>query len=115
MKKYVLTLALGLIASFAEAHNGNDGFVTISNFQLWTNIYNGPQIRVIISGDSYYNPSNCSNPDSYMVSTALTDKQQDRIYSALLSATMAQKSVVLRVENNGCENNRPRIMLVIIQ
>ena len=115
MKRYVLTLALSMIASFSEANNGNDGFVTISNFQLWTNIYNNTQIRVIISGDTYYNPSNCSNPDSYMVSTALSEKLQDRIYSTLLSATLAQKPVVLRVENNGCENNRPRIMLVIIQ
>jgi hypothetical protein len=115
MKKYVLTLAISMVASFSEANNGNDGFVTISNFQLWSNTYANPQIRVVISGDTYYNPSNCSIPDSYMVSTALSDKIQDRMYSSLLSATMAKKSVVMRVENNGCENNRPRIITVIIE
>jgi hypothetical protein len=115
MKKYIFTLALSMIASFSEAHNGNDGFVTISNFQLWSNTYNNPQIRVVISGDTYYNPSKCINPDSYMVSTALSEKIQDRMYSNLLSAVMANKSVVLRVENNGCENDRPRIITVIIQ
>ena len=115
MNRCFLTLALCMIANLSLAHNGNDGFVTIANFQLWTNNYNEPQIRVIVSGDTHYNPSNCSNSDSYMVSTALSDKVQDRVYSALLSATLAKKSVILRVENNGCENNRPRIMNVVIQ
>jgi len=115
IKKIVMGLMVLVAANAVQANNGNDGFVTVTNFQLWSNTYNEPQIRVVISGDTYYNPSGCSNLDSYMVSTALTDKIQDRIYSVLLSAALAKKSVILRIESNGCENNRPRIMSAIIQ
>ncbi|MCE3251595.1 MAG: hypothetical protein K0Q67_605 [Cellvibrio sp.] len=115
MKKIVSALVLSLLPAFSVAHNGNDGFVTISNFQLWSNTYNAPEIRVILTGDTYYNPSNCPNTDSYMVTTAMSEKVQDRIYSALLSAVMAKKSVILRIENNGCQSGRPAIMNVIIQ
>jgi hypothetical protein len=113
--KFLSAVLLFTLSFSSYANNGNDGFVTISNFQLWSNTYNAPQIRVIISGDTYYNPSNCSNVDSYMVTTALGDKVQDRIYAALLSATLTKKSVVLRIENNGCESGRPSIMNVVIQ
>lgn len=115
MKKIVLVLVLILFPSFSVAHNGNDGFVTITNFQLWSNTHNSPEIRVIIIGDIYYNPSNCPNTDSYMVTTAMSEKVQDRIYSMLLSAVMAKKPVILRIENNGCQGGRPAIMNVIIQ
>jgi len=50
-----------------------------------------------------------------MVTTALSEKIQDRMYAALLSAVMAKKSVVLRIENNGCQGTRPMIMHVVIQ
>lgn len=115
MRKMFIFLIIGLLPSISIANNGNDGLVTIDNFQLWSNTYNSPEIRVVITGDTYYNPSNCPNTDSYMVTTAMSEKVQDRIYSALLSAVMAKKSVILRIENNGCQGGRPAIMNVIIQ
>ena len=115
MKKIVTALVVAATANLVQANNGNNGFVTVSNFQLWSNTYNAPQIRLVISGDTYYNPNNCSNPDSYMVSTALTDKVQDRIYSVLLSAALAKKSVILVIDSNSCENNKPSVLTAIIQ
>lgn len=115
MKNKFIFLVACLHSSVCIAHNGNDGYVTIENFQLWSNTYNSAEIRVVVAGDTYYNPSNCPNTDSYMVTTTLPEKVQDRIYSTLLSAVLAKKSVVLRIENNGCQNNKPAIMNVIIQ
>lgn len=117
MKKYLLVIAMGLVSTLAQAHNGNNGWVTVKGFDLWSNTYTDPQIRIIVSGDAYYNPagSACTGVDSYMVSTALPDKQQDRIYSTLLSAVMANKAVQLRLDTNLCENNRPRIINVMVQ
>lgn len=115
MKNFFTFLVLIFLSNISIANNGNDGFVTINDFQLWSNTHNAPEIRVIIIGDTYYNPSNCPNTDSYMVTTAMSEKVQDRMYSALLSAVMAKKSVVLRIENNGCQSGRPAIMNVVIQ
>lgn len=117
MKKIISAMCLSAISAFASAHNGNDGFVTVTKFQLWSNTYNTVPIKMVVIGDTYYNPSNCplATVDGYMVSTTLPDKVQDRIYSTLLSAIFANKSVILRIENNGCEAGRPAIMNVIIQ
>lgn len=115
MKKFSGAIAIALLCGTTSAHNGNDGFVTVSNFQLWSNTHNSPEIRLIVVGDTYYNPSQCTNTDSYMVTTALSERVQDRMYSMLLSAALAKKSVILRIENNGCQGNRPMIMNVIIQ
>lgn len=115
MKQLLVLIVLFGISALTSANNGNDGFVTVTNFQLWSNTHNSPEIRLMVIGDTYYNPSGCPNPDSYMVTTSLSDKVQDRMYSMLLSALMAKKSVVLRIENNGCQGNRPMIMNVIVQ
>jgi hypothetical protein len=115
MKKLLMMIVIFSISALTSANNGNDGFVTVANFQLWSNTHNSPEIRLMVIGDTYYNPSGCPNPDSYMVTTSLSDKVQDRMYSMLLSALMAKKSVVLRIENNGCQGNRPMIMNVIVQ
>ena len=115
MRFFLAVGLLFLMPLMSFAHNGNDGFVTVSDFQLWSNTYNAPQIRLIVKGDTYYNPSNCSNLDSYMVSAALSSEVQGRIYSMLLSAVIAKKSVVLRIENNGCENTRPAIVNAVLE
>ncbi len=116
MKKILLIILISVAAGFAEAHDGNNGWVTVNNMQLWSNTYLDPQIRVVLTGDTYYNPAvSCASVDSYMVSTALTEKQQDRIYSTMLSAVMAKKSIMLRLDTNNCENGRPRIINVAIQ
>ncbi|MBK8186087.1 MAG: hypothetical protein IPK77_01865 [Cellvibrio sp.] len=115
MKKILFAIFLTFLSSKSFSHDGNNGWVTISNFDLWSNTYTEPQIRVNLNGDTYYNPAGiCSSVDSYMVSTALTEKQQDRIYSMLLAAVTAKKSLRVRLDTNYCENNRPRILNVVI-
>lgn len=57
-KNIILSVAI-LFSGFTSAHNGNDGLVTVTNFQLWTNTHNAPEIRIMVTGDTYYNPSNC--------------------------------------------------------
>ncbi len=114
MKKLLLILSL-IFVSNVYAHDGNNGWVTISNFDLWSNTYTEPQIRINLNNDTYYNPAgHCTLVDSYMVSTTLSEKQQDRIYSMLLSAVLAKKSLRIRLDTNYCENNRPMILNVVI-
>ncbi len=84
-------------------------FVTISDFQLWSNTYDNPVIRVVAS--SIQNPESCSDADSYMVSTTLPTGAEDRVYAALLAAATADKSI--QVVLSGCESGRPRIISVI--
>ena len=98
-------------------HNGNDGWVTIERFILWSNTYNNPQIRISIVGDSVYNPAGCADADSYMVATELPQAVQDRIYSTLLAAVMAGKRVTLRLDNapGRCELTRPKVLNVRIE
>lgn len=115
MKKILLSVFLTFLSTQCFSHDGNNGWVTISNFDLWSNTYTEPQIRVNLNNDTYYNPAgHCTLIDSYMVSTALTEKQQDRIYSMLLAAVMAKKPLRVRLDTNYCENNRPRILNVVI-
>lgn len=114
MKKLLMALSI-MFASCTNAHDGNNGWVTISNFDLWSNTYTEPQIRINLNNDTYYNPAgHCTLVDSYMVSTSLSEKQQDRIYSMLLSAVLAKKSLRVRLDTNYCENNRPMILNVVI-
>jgi len=115
MKKMCI-LFLSLYSSVIFANDGNDGWVTASNFALWTTTYGSDVIRVEVS-DGYYNPAGtvCTDLDSYMVSTALSKEAQQRIYSALLSASLANKSVRLFIDTNYCQNSRPMIKTVVIK
>lgn len=115
MKKILQFFLVIIISGECLAHDGNNGWVTISNFDLWSNTYTDPQIRINLNNDTYYNPAGvCTSVDSYMVSTALTEKQQDRIYSILLAAVMAKKPLRIRLDTNYCENNRPGVLNVVI-
>lgn len=116
MKKIVFSLLM-VLAVPVFAHNGNNGWVTIKGFDLWSSTYTDSQIRIIISGDTYYNPAGCNAAmvDSYMVSTAQPESHQNRMFSMLLAATMAGKAVSIRLDTNYCENNRPRIITVMLQ
>lgn len=98
------------------AHNGNDGWVTIQNYELWSSTYKDPQIRVMIKNDSYYNPAikACGELDSYIVSTQLSAQQQERIFSILLAASLSGKSVKVRLDRDACELNRPSIITAVI-
>lgn len=115
MKAFLFTIALvGSLDVFA--HNGNDGWVTIQNYDLWSSTYKDPQIRVTIKDDSYYNPAikACGEVDSYMVSTQLSSQQQDRIFTILLTASVSGKSVRIRLDRDSCELNRPAIITAVI-
>lgn len=111
--KYV-TILLFAIPPFVSAHDGNDGWVTLRNFSLWSNTHETDTIRVEVV-DGYYNPAQtCSNPDSYMVSSALSFEARSRIYSTLLAATLASKSIVAYINPSSCEKDRPQILNVKI-
>lgn len=108
-------ILMALYATNAQAHDGNDGWVKISNFKLWSNTYQSDVIRIETS-DGYYNPAGrCSNLDSYMVSTVLSLEIQQRIFSTLLAALMAGKDIRLRLDTQLCEQDRPSILNVTIQ
>lgn len=113
MYKLLTLLILFSSCTCVYAHDGRDGWVTITNYRLWSNTYNNPTIR-IVARDSYYNPSNCKNSDSYMVSTSLTLDVQERIYSTLLASYFAKTSVRLYVSDNDCENERPKVLTVVM-
>lgn len=102
-----------LVSAFGYAHDGNDGVVTLNTpYSLWSNTDNGDVVRLSLDNGEYYNPSACTNVDSYMVSTAIPAEARQRIYSTLLSMKLAGKPVKLFVE--GCEDGRPRVRNVIV-
>lgn len=114
MNRTLFLLLLGLLVSLQTfAHNGNDGWVTAKSYQLWTNTYGSKEIRVV-PNDGVYNPQGCSDPDSYMVSTAHADSVQQRIYSSLLAAKLAGQSVRLNIDSSACQGSKPRILTVVI-
>jgi hypothetical protein len=101
----------------ARAHDGNNGFVTLSGvYTLWSNTYAGDTIRIVVTSLDYYNPagSACTNVDSYMVSSAISAEARQRIYSTLLAAKMAGKPVKLSLDTNYCEQARPRVLNVTL-
>lgn len=114
--KYIMAVLMMMINFNVAAHDGNDGWVTIQGYSLWSSTYKDPQIRVMIKNDTYYNPARvaCGELDSYMVSTQLSQAQQDKIFSILLSASIAQKSVRIRLDRDSCELNRPAIITAVI-
>ena len=117
MNRLMFLIVMVSVSFSLSAHDGNDGWVTIQDYKLWSNTYGSDTIRVEVS-DGYYNPDNScpeSEIDSYMVSSSLSVEAQQRIYSTLLSALMASRSVRLRLDTNTCEQNRPKILNVTIQ
>ncbi len=110
----------------SAANDGANGVVTLAatSYKLWTNAPGaGNAIRIsVIAPETIYNaPSaggttiGCTDPDSYMVSSALPAEARQRIYSTLLSAKLAGRPVRLYVDSNNCESNRPMVMNVTIE
>lgn len=108
LRKMMAILALSVVGSVHAANN----IVPMSDFELWTTTYQDDVIRVI-DLNGVKNPETCTNPDSYFVSTALSAKAQERIYSTLLAANFSEKSV--RIALNGCQDNRPRLVSVLVK
>lgn len=108
MKKlFCLAMCVAVVQNAGAA----SAWVTVANYQLWSNFYLGNIIRVEVGG-TVENPAGCSNPDSYMVLTTLPDEVRQRMYSTLLAATLAGRSVRLRV--HGCETDRPAVISVVL-
>ncbi len=85
-------------------------FVSIENYELWSNTYGSEPIRIIPpSGTAVANPSGCtnSNVSSYMVSTTISTEAQARIYSTLLTALVAKHPVKIVV--SGCQGDLPKV------
>ncbi|WP_419227329.1 hypothetical protein [Alteromonas sp. OM2203] len=111
-----MTTVILLFITFpvAFAHDGNDGWVTIESFKLWSNTYQTNTIRVVVD-DSVYNPAKtCSDIDSYMVASELSEESKNRLYSMLLAANLAGKPVKVFVDKSSCERNRPKIMNAVL-
>jgi len=116
MKFFFVLMVVLLAGSNTYAHDGANGWVTVQDYRLWSNTNNSDVIRIQVD-DGYYNPasSTCPDPDSYMVSTSLSVAAQQRIYSTLLAATMASKPVSLNLSTDSCEDQRPKIINVVVR
>ena len=87
-------------------------WVDLTSFELWSNSYTDSQIRILVA-DTPVNPSGCADPDGYMVLSTLPQAVQQRIYSSLLTAKIADRPITLRVD--GCEDTRPAVLHVILK
>ena len=86
-------------------------FVMLEDFTLWSNTYETDTIRVYKKDNQpVVNPNSCGDPDSYMVASRLSEDARERIYSSLLAAKMANRTVKIWV--SGCERERPAILHV---
>lgn len=108
-----------LAALGASAHDGDGGQVTLTadSYKLWSNTPGSNNvIRISMRADSVYNPSqNCTDLDSYMVSSVIPEVARQRIYSTLLAAKLAGRPVRLYIDTNACEDKRPRVNNVTIE
>ena len=104
-------LVLAMCLAVAQNARAAGVWVDVSDYRLWSNFYLGNVIRLETSG-TIQNPAGCSNPDSYMVLTTLTEEVRQRIYSTLLAATLAGRTVRLRVD--GCETDRPAVISAVL-
>lgn len=113
MTKFILLSTMITVPLFVNAAFAQDGWVEISEFALWSNIYEQRQIRVETKAQRH-NPAQCSDPDSYMVDESLPAEVKERIYSTLLSAYHANAPIKLFVNTNACERSRPEILNVLL-
>lgn len=114
MYKSSFIFALVLIASQSIAFSGNNGWLTIDDFTLWSNTYTTDTVRIEIDGD-YYNPANCTDTDSMMVAAELSEEARARIYSTLLAAKLSSTPVKLFIDSSSCERTRPKVLNVVLE
>jgi len=104
-------LFLVICVTLAQNARAAGEWVDLTDFYLWSNTYLLDIIRVQVGG-TVQNPSGCSDSDSYMVLTTLSEEAKQRIYSTLLAAKLAGRPVRLRID--GCESNKPAIISVVL-
>ena len=78
--------------------------VTLNDPVVWSNIGVNNNVRVTTPGVAVVNPAACVDPDSYIVSSALSAPLQSRLLAVLLAAKAAGRTVVIRID--GCEQGR---------
>tara|TARA_R110001592_G_scaffold349845_1_gene645492 strand:- start:11268 stop:11672 length:405 start_codon:yes stop_codon:yes gene_type:complete len=114
MSKYVrLFKSIALIVGFISlpAHAVNT-FITLDNFELWSSTYEADTIRINdLNGEQ--NPENCTDPDTYFLSTALSLEAQNRAYSTLMAAKLSKQPIQIIL--SGCQGGRPKVVSVILK
>jgi len=105
-------LAAAMLGFMSLPAYSTDTFVTLTEYELWSNTYNDSQIR-ILDLDGVSNPESCTDPDSYFIDPATSDVLENRIYSTLLAAKIGNQEVTVVL--NSCWSNRPRIINVILE
>ena len=99
-----------LLMAVASSVNAANTFVKIKDYTVWSNTYSSDDIRV--SDVTVKNPDECTDPDSYFVASGLSADSKNRIYSALLAAAIADEEITIVI--NGCQQNRPAILSVLV-
>jgi hypothetical protein len=105
-----LLITVFLLLLLPNPSNANTS-VDIINFELWSTTNGLDVIRVVPTSAAVVGIG-CSDPDSYLVKTTMSDKSVNRIYATLLTAKISSRQVRLFV--SGCELNRPAIVNVIM-
>lgn len=75
-------------------------------------ISDGSGVIYIETQKAIINPANCSATDMYAIRENSVLKSE--IYSAVLSAGIAQKNVSIEIDSSLCENNRPTMRRIDI-
>lgn len=109
VKRFVF---LAICVAISQNTRAAGKWVDLTDFYLWSNTYLLDVIRVEVGG-AIQNPGGCSDPDSCMVLTTLSEEAKQRIYSTLLAAKLAGRPVRLRVD--GCESDKPTIISVVLR
>jgi len=100
--------ACALLSSLACAGLASADDVSLPDVVVWSNIDNGTNVIRVTTSGGVVNPASCTNPDSYLVLTTLSQQTQSRTLAVLLTAKAMGRPVSVRVI--GCESNRPAIV-----
>lgn len=117
MKRIIVALGLLVLPSLASAYGTQN--VVIDKFNVWAYTpgagIEDNVIRITVPGGTQVqNPRPCSDGDSYMVDYSLPAEAQSRIYSTLLSASVAGKSVTVVLNIEKCVNNRAAVVSAFV-
>lgn len=101
----VLLCAAGSIASVASAQTSTSTFSIVSISTGW-----GADIFAIQASIAVINPANCPLTDLYI--SGGSNAGYKTHYAAALMAFASNRQISLVLDNNNCEQSRPRIISV---